>query len=472
MKKCIKCNGFRNVSATGGSRLLGVRLAFLFGLSVAAFACGALTHAGKAAAQTPPNDQLTQELDRLFQLMLRDPTNLDLMFQYAQTAVQAGDHDAAIGTLLRMLLFNPDLPRVRLELAALYIQVGSYEAARTYLNQALQSPTMPPEIRARAEGYLAEIERRTAHSTLSGSIAAGVRWQDNATAGPGSPGVRALGQDATLSNEFTRQSDWNLFALSTLQHVYDFKNVRGDTIESTLALYGTRQNKVHRLDVAFAEATTGPRVRLGDTGPGLMTVRPYGLANIVTLDEARYFNTVGFGIGLTQDFGTRVQGEIGYERREKKFNNTSARPTASDQDSGENIGLIGVRIRTSEETLLSLGAGISDDNAREPFRASRQYSASAGLTYFYDPRLWTTSQPWTANFAVTRLVTDYDAPDPGVDPDVKRHDREWRFGIINNIPVVDTLSMFTQVQRFNVDSNLPNFRYDNWALSAGLSWRF
>jgi hypothetical protein len=453
--------------------LLGAKLVFLLGLVVAVFTLDVLTNVQNASAQTPPNaEQLNQELDRLFELMLRDPTNLDLMFQYAQTAVLAGDYDAAIGTLLRMLLFNPDLPRVRLELGALYLQVGSYEAARTYLTQALQSPTMPPEIRARAEGYLAEIERRTAHSTFSGTIAAGVRWQSNATAGPASPAVRALGQDATLSNEFTRQADWNLFALSTLQHVYDFKSVRGDTIESTLALYGTRQDKVRRLDVALAEATTGPRLRLGDTGPGLMTVRPYALANIVMLDDARYYNTFGGGIALTQDFGPRVQGEIGYERREKRFNNTSARPTASDQDSGENVGLIGVRIRTSEDTIVSVGAAVNDDNAREPFRASRQYGATAGITYFYDPRLWTSSQPWTANFAVSRVVTDYDAPDPGVDPDVTRHDREWRFGVINSIPVVETLSVFTQVQRFDVDSNLPNFKYDNWALSAGLSWRF
>lgn len=45
-------------------------------------------------------------------------------------AIQIGNYDAAIGTLSRMLLFNPNLPRVRLELGALYFQLASYPAAK------------------------------------------------------------------------------------------------------------------------------------------------------------------------------------------------------------------------------------------------------------------------------------------------------------------------------------------------------
>jgi len=110
-----------------------------------ALAAACLAFAGVAPGQTQPAANgvpaSDPELDRLFERMLREPANLDLMFQYAQRAVEIGDYDAAVGTLSRMLLFNPDLPRVRLELGAVYFQMGSYEAARSYLTQALAAIT-------------------------------------------------------------------------------------------------------------------------------------------------------------------------------------------------------------------------------------------------------------------------------------------------------------------------------------------
>ena len=59
-----------------------------------------------------------------------------------------------------MLLINPNLPRVRLELGVLYYRLGSYEVARTYLEGALKSPTVPPDVRSRAEQFMAQIENQ------------------------------------------------------------------------------------------------------------------------------------------------------------------------------------------------------------------------------------------------------------------------------------------------------------------------
>jgi hypothetical protein len=435
--------------------------------------CIALTPSITAAqAPTPPAPAEDPELDRLFERMLREPANLDVMFQYAQRAVENGNYDAAIGTLSRMLLFNPDLPRVRLELGALYFQLGSYEAARTYLEQAMAAPDMPPEVRERANAYLAEIDRRTARSILTGSLTVGARWQQNANSGPGSTQVRALGQDATLSNEFLRQSDWNVFGLASFQHVYNPRLMSGDVLESTAVFYGTRQHELRSLDVALAEITTGPRFTLGDSGPGIATLRPYLIANIVGLGDARYYNTFGAGAGITQEFGGRVLGEVLLEARDKHFRNSAERPFATDQDGLENSAFVSARIRTSPDTLTSFGLGISGLNAQEDFRSNVQYVAAGSLIYYFDPDFWTVGQPWSVNLGVARIWTNYEAPDPGVDPDVTREDAEWRFSVIGTVPITDTVSVITQAQRFLVDSNLPNFKYNNWALTGGLSWRF
>ncbi len=439
------------------------------------FAC-AVAFASTAQSQTPqvpPPDPATDpELDRIFQQMLRDPANLDLMFKYAQTAVQHGNYDAAIGTLSRMLLFNPNLPRVRLELGALYFQMGSYEAARSYLEQALAAPDMPPDVRERATALLDEIDRRTARNKFAGNLSAGVRWQENANSAPGGVNVRALGQDATLSNEFTRRPDWNAFALASFQHIYNPQIISGDTLESTAVFYGTRQEELHDLNVALAEVTSGPRFVLGNSGPGDATLRPYLLANIVALGDVRYYHTFGGGIGLTQQFGERVLAEALFERREKRFHDSGLRPFATDQNGDENSLFLSARILTSAETVVSFGAGVSGDNAREEFRANTEWLGAATFSYFFDPELWAARQPWSVNLAVARLLTQYDAPDPFVDPAVTREDKEWRITLYNTVPLTDSLSLVGQLQRFVVDSNLPNFQYKNWAFSAGLSWQF
>jgi Flp pilus assembly protein TadD len=73
-----------------------------------------------------------------------------VLFKYASLASQTGDLEGAISTLERMLLINADLPRVRLELGVLYYRLASYEVARTYLETALKSPNIPPDVRSRA----------------------------------------------------------------------------------------------------------------------------------------------------------------------------------------------------------------------------------------------------------------------------------------------------------------------------------
>lgn len=436
--------------------------------------CAALSPATVAQPTVPaPSEAASDpELDQLFERMLRAPTNLDLMFQYAQRAVEVGNYDAAIATLSRMLLFNPNLPRVRLELGALYFQLGSYEAARTYLSQALTSPDMPLEVRERATAYLDEIDRRTARSILTGSVTAGARWQQNANSGPSSAQVRALGQDATLSNEFLRQSDWNAFGLASVQHIYNPKLISEDVLESTATLYDTRQNRLKTLNVALMEVTTGPRFALGNSGPGKATLRPYVLANVVGLGDVRYYHTFGGGAGLTQEFGDRVLGEALLELRDKHFNNSEARPFATDQSGLEISGFFSARVRTSENTLTSAGFGLSADNAQEVFRANNQFIGSASFTYLFDPGFWSVSQPWSINLSAARLATNYDGSDPDVDPDVTREDREWRFGALTTVPVTGTLALLAQAQRFIVNSNIPNFEYNNWALTGGLTWNF
>src|ERR1700720_1653819 len=113
--------------------------------------------------------QLLLKQQTLFQQMLHDPGNLDVGFAYADVSAKLGDNEAAVTALERMLLFNPNLPRVDLELGALYFRMGSFELARDYFNKALAA-NPPPDVRTRVNRYLEEIVAQESPSRLSGYV--------------------------------------------------------------------------------------------------------------------------------------------------------------------------------------------------------------------------------------------------------------------------------------------------------------
>ena len=88
-------------------------------------------------------EALKVEADALFKRILVKPDDLATAFRFAEIETQLGDYEAAIGALERMLFYNKDLPRVRLELGVLYFRLGSYGTARTSLESALAGPKVP-----------------------------------------------------------------------------------------------------------------------------------------------------------------------------------------------------------------------------------------------------------------------------------------------------------------------------------------
>ena len=77
--------------------------------------------------------------------------------------------------LERMLFFNPNLPRVKLELGVLYFKLDSFELARGYLQDAGKGADVPDDIRAQTRAYLAEIDRRLSRHEYSVFLQGGMR---------------------------------------------------------------------------------------------------------------------------------------------------------------------------------------------------------------------------------------------------------------------------------------------------------
>ncbi len=434
-----------------------------------------LTFASGAQAQTTSEidpQRLEKQFEEAFQIMLKDPADLDITFKYAELAIKTGDYEAAISALERMLLFNPDLPRVRLELGVLYFRLGSYAIARTYLTRAVQGDNVPDDVRARVATFLAEIDKRLSNHRISGSLYGGYRYQTNANAGPEREAISLLGAQATLDGRFTKKTDHNVFLSGSLNYVYDPQLESGETFEADLQVYVSRQNDQKQLDLSYTELKLGPRGKFLAEFAEAASLRPYVIGGQVTLDESPYFYFYGGGMAIDNRFTQVVNARLSLESKIKEFKANSDRPTARTQDSIESEAALALRFNVSDGLIFNTGGSLTIEDAEASIHSNRVAELSAGVTKSYMAPFELTNLPWTSSLSASLGFTRYNAADPAVDPARPRHDQEWNLSLLTTVPLSQDLAIIGTLQRTNVDSTFNNFSYNNTAATIGASLRF
>ena len=78
----------------------------------------------------------------------------DLDFLHGTIAAKRGEWQEAIARFRAMIARNPDLPRVRLDLALAYFQAGEDGNAARHFRLALGTKDLPPVVRTRALAFL------------------------------------------------------------------------------------------------------------------------------------------------------------------------------------------------------------------------------------------------------------------------------------------------------------------------------
>jgi hypothetical protein len=79
---------------------------------------------------------------------------------------------------------------------------------------------------------------------------------------------------------------------------------------------------------------------------------------------------------------------------------------------------------------------------------------------------------WTLSPHLRYARTEFDRPNPFVDPARRRQDNEWRVGVLLDAPITEVLGVSAAVQYSRNDSNIPNYRSDNLSFIIGPTARF
>jgi tetratricopeptide (TPR) repeat protein len=412
-----------------------------------------------------------------FEAMMADPSDAERAFEFAQAAVVAGDVRGAIAALERILLINPNLPNIALELGVLYRQVGNDALAAQYLRQALAAEQIPPLVRERAEAILGAAEAAITRHQFRGSVFAGVRYETNANATPDLVRVGATLPDGTPIGEIPpdepARSDFSAFIAADLGYDYLLGTQAGDAIETNLSLFAAGYGRSPELQTELIGLDVGPRLQLGPVDNPLATIRPFAEASYLRFGAETYRVRYGGGLGVNKSISPRLfaDGELAVVYQD--FRDTEDQPRGDDR-SGLQIEVgAGLAHLLRPTTTVSGRLDYVRRNAEEDHEAFHDVGLLLAATENYrGPFELAPELPWSATLTFGVRYANYDGPDPQIDPGETREDWQFAVALTNTVPITRSISFSTSARYLKNQSNLPNFDYDNFSLTAGIGWRF
>lgn len=413
------------------------------------------------------------EQQRLYEQMVRQPTNYEVTSAYVKVATERGDYEAAIAALERLLYYNADLPQVKYELGVLYYRLGAYEMARRYFREALANPKLDAATRALIETNLSYADKQLQQSRLSVFAQTGLRYQTNASYAPSSGIVLFEGQDYGLLPSQGVKSDGNAFGLFGVSHDYDLQNERGDVLETRFIGYVSEQFQLRDLDVALFDVSFGPRMALApDSLPGV-TIKPYVAGGDSWVGGVPYLASVGAGLSFGIPVGAQLTFEPNFEWRHMDFNLNTSNPLLSEFNSGDWFSSgVSSSYSFSDQFRIDARAYYRRGEASESFQSFNQWVGEAALPYQFAPPFASIPRSWMVSPFARIVRTAFDAPNPFIDPTVTHADTEWVAGLILDTPISQNFGVSTTVEFDYADSTLANYRQQNFSILSGPTARF
>lgn len=417
--------------------------------------------------------ELEAEYDAAFQDMLQKPSDLDVLFKFATIASKTGDLEGAISALERMLLVDPDLPRVRLELGVLYYRLGSFEVARSYFEVTLKSASLTPDVKARAEQFLAESEKRLTRSRFTGEIFAGMRYQSNANLGPPTSSVRLFGQTANLNQAALGTADWGAVTSGFLRHIYDLGQNNPAQLETQLSGYLNRQFQIQAANVSILDLTSGPRFKAFNGIFEDVTLKPFGTVGYIWVNDVPYYGSFGSGLEVGTLLSDKLRNTTNFVWRRQMYQNTWYIPTNNQFTGVEYSANSTFQYAVNEAVMLYANGNLQRyQTDSTPWQNYMLYGVGGGMSFSFTDPLFKSQMPWSISLFGNVQWWYYDQPDAVVDPTVTRQQTDTILNLTLSIPF-DQRTMFTvSGGRFVRSSDIPNYAFTNNSALIGVTWRF
>lgn len=430
-----------------------------------------------SAAPTP------QEVEQAFQEVIGKAGSVETHTKYASLLVRSGNFEGGIAAL-EGLLIAPDAPAsLRVELGVLYFRLGSYAISETYLRAAIDDPRLDQQQRRQAESLLREVLNRNQRSQLYGSLMLGLRSQSNPIAASDNDVVYYQGNLVTRGKDAGPKSDTDVHAWATLNHVLDLDQQNEASIVTSLVAFANHYNSVTSYssesssskpsDLALIAGSTGLRFKPMHLTIPALNLRPHLVFGLASANGNSYYNAGGWGVDADYRPSETMLWGGNYESSRLGFSSRSDIVNAAVLGGSRQSLRVYATVETGVNRFLSAELGYVDFDGNAPFTAFKgpQAKISYALTYYPAPTS-TTGFPWTTTLSVNAQQRDYRGADATVDARTVRKDTEWRWSVVQVMPVTRELSVQVQLDYTNTPSNIPNYTNTNTAGTVGVVWKY
>jgi hypothetical protein len=189
-----------------------------------------------------------QQKEEVFKQLFKDPTNLSLLFKYANLSIMVGDLEGAIGVFEQMLIYDSELPRIRLELGVLYFRLGAFALANNYL-KSVKEYNPPPEVEARVDQFLEAIVSAEEPFQWQQTLSIGFKRTTNGNSGINADFIEIGDFLLDVDPESQRQSDRSSLFNYSLSIDQDLSHPRGDNIQYFFSYGADRLDTFKQFDV-------------------------------------------------------------------------------------------------------------------------------------------------------------------------------------------------------------------------------
>lgn len=427
---------------------------------------------GGAAAQ----GTLDASFLRALGAVQRDPADPEVSFAFVRTAIATGNVRPAIARLESLLVRDPSLANLRLELGLLYLETGSPQLAERFIGQAMEDPSAPDAVRQRAEEALRESALRQRRWSAGGEVTVGLRGETNATAAPAGTAVQFVsgGQElpAVLESEDTEQADGSFVVTLSGDVGVDLGTQAGDRLRVSGLYYGTRYFSEKQLDIDFFSGDVGPEFRLTDLFGGPASVRPYAAAALVRKDGRNFEAEYGGGVDMRLVPGERTSVRTIVDARWTDYRSTVVDPLNDRRDALLVSLASTVGYQLSPDLLVSASAEVARNAADVADESYWEAEAGVQLIQAFDDPTGLIGRPWLAIGGLRYRFRQFDDPDLTIDLDDAQLDHRIDVSLTGEVPLTDTVAAFLRGSYTFSGSNYAIEEFENFAVTAGMRLRF
>jgi len=397
--------------------------------------------------------------------VLESPDDIEINFRWAQTQVDDGELTGAAATLERILLLQPDLPRVRLLYGAVLFRLGNLaEADREFARLEQEGRASD---RTRIADYRQRIQRsaRPTHTTLS--LSAGTQHDTNRNTAPESGTVLISDIPFTLGSTNDKNGDGGWFSLLDVHVERELGYQEDRRLIAGASYYHSQQDDLASYDVQAWTGELGVRVRRSEG-----SFQPRLFASMVDLSREKYLRAFGLELALSRPIGKSTS-LWGYARlQHEDFDDIPEVPTASDRKGLRGEARSGSSFALGPRRKLDVDFALVNKSADEDFQA--YLGPELGVSHLWIQRCGTFA------IAEVRASSEKYKHNQDLISGTSRRDLRTRGRLAFGVPLALVLGedsgvadavLSLSAELVVVDSNLPNFEYRNRRVGVSLSKR-